>query len=94
MKLVEHADIIKALPIPYKNQLLKLFFEIVNDHYDPKTKTMHDQLNSITLENFIEKCTFRYPQTRAVQPIGAKPNVHRTPRSRNRESSRAMRKDS
>lgn len=90
MKLVEHIDIIKALPIPYKIQLLKLLLEILKDHYDPKSNKFWDKISDKTsemeVEEFIEKCTYRPPQ--AVQSLTQRPR-----RGRHRESSRAMRKN-
>jgi hypothetical protein len=72
MNLEQHIDIIRALPIKYKSQLLKLFFEVLEDHF-ASDGTIVDGNTRMSIKEFIRRCSFQVPVTRAVQPIGKNP---------------------
>src|SRR3989304_7779248 len=70
MNLSQHIDIFQALPVPYKKELLRLFFEVLGDHFtvDGMIRDGNDEL---TVEQFIIRCCpWRAPVNRAVQDLG------------------------
>jgi len=73
MKLKEHIDLLQKLHIPNKKQVFRLAFLILNDHYNPIDKTLHDDRNGsaprMTVPEFLAAITTIAPAPAPVQAI-------------------------